>query len=71
MSTQLDLVAIGRLSGVAVGRTIFASPAQAWLSGQISDEATIEDVAGRFRALVEAWSSAGDPRLDRLERSAN
>ncbi len=57
--------------GVAVGRTILASAAQAWLSGQISDEAAIEDIAERFRALVEVWSSARDPRLDRPERSAN
>ena len=57
--------------GVAVGRTILASAAQAWLSGQISDEAAIEDIAERFRALVEVWSSARDPRLDGPERSAN
>ena len=57
--------------GVAVGRTIVASAAQAWLSGQISDEAAIEDIAERFRAVVEVWSSARDPRLDRPERSAN
>jgi 5-dehydro-2-deoxygluconokinase len=57
--------------GVAVGRTILASAAQAWLSGQMSDEAAIEDIAGRFRVVVEVWSSARDPRLDRPERSAN
>jgi len=57
--------------GVAVGRTILASAAQAWLSGQITDEAAIEDIAERFRVVVEAWSSARDPRLDQPERSAN
>jgi 5-dehydro-2-deoxygluconokinase len=57
--------------GVAAGRTILASAAQAWLSGQISDEAAIADIAERFRVLVEMWSSARDPRLDRPERSAN
>ena len=57
--------------GVAVGRTMVANAAQAWLSGQISDEAAIEDIAERFRILVEVWSSARDPRLDRPERSAN
>jgi 5-dehydro-2-deoxygluconokinase len=57
--------------GVVVARTIFASAAQAWLAGQISDEAAIEDIAERFRVLVEVWSSARDPRLDRPERSAN
>jgi 5-dehydro-2-deoxygluconokinase len=57
--------------GFAGGRTIFPSAAQAWLAGQLSDEAAIEDIAERFRALVEVWSSARDPRLDRPERSAN
>jgi 5-dehydro-2-deoxygluconokinase len=57
--------------GVAVGRTILASAAQAWLSGEISDEAAIEDIAERFGVVVGVWSSARDPRLDRPERSAN
>ena len=57
--------------GVAVGRTILASAAQAWLSGKLSDEAAIEDIAERFGVLVGVWSSARDPRLDRPERSAN
>ncbi len=41
--------------GFAVGRTIFASAARAWLDGKISDEAAIADMAGRFGALVEIW----------------
>jgi len=57
--------------GFLVGRTIFATAAQAWLAGQMSDQAAIADIAGRFRTLVEMWSSARDPRLDRSQRSAN
>ncbi len=57
--------------GVAVARSIVASAAQAWLSGRMSDEAAIEDIAERFRVVVEVWSSARDPRLDGPERSAN
>jgi 5-dehydro-2-deoxygluconokinase len=57
--------------GIAVGRTMLASAAQGWLSGQISDVAAIEDIARRFRAVVEVWSSARDPRLETPERSAN
>jgi myo-inositol catabolism protein IolC len=37
----------------------------------MSDEAAIEDIAERFRVVVEVWSSARDPRLDGPERSAN
>jgi 5-dehydro-2-deoxygluconokinase len=72
LARSLALAAASPLvRGVAVGRTIVASAAPAWLSGQISDEAAIEDIAGRFRVVVEVWSSARDPRLDRPERSAN
>ena len=55
--------------GFAVGRTIFADAAQAWLAGQTSDAAATAQMAGRFSVLVNAWTSARDPRLD-LQRSA-
>ncbi|SHO65467.1 5-dehydro-2-deoxygluconokinase [Pseudoxanthobacter soli DSM 19599] len=44
--------------GFAVGRTIFASAARAWLAGEISDEAAIDDMAGRFARLVDLWHGA-------------
>ncbi|CAN7424928.1 bifunctional 5-dehydro-2-deoxygluconokinase/5-dehydro-2-deoxyphosphogluconate aldolase [Rhizobium sp. LjRoot254] len=43
------------VKGFAVGRTIFAHAAQQWLSGQMSDEAAISDMAGRFEELTKAW----------------
>ncbi|MGO4136775.1 5-dehydro-2-deoxygluconokinase [Rhizobium brockwellii] len=43
------------VKGFAVGRTIFADPARAWLSGEMNDEEAITDMAGRFRQLTEAW----------------
>ncbi|MGO8038397.1 bifunctional 5-dehydro-2-deoxygluconokinase/5-dehydro-2-deoxyphosphogluconate aldolase [Rhizobium leguminosarum] len=43
------------VKGFAVGRTIFADPARAWLSGEVNDEEAIADMAGRFRQLTEAW----------------
>lgn len=43
------------VKGFAVGRTIFADPARAWLSGEMNDEEAIADMAGRFRQLTEAW----------------
>ena len=43
------------VKGFAVGRTIFNDAARAWLSGTMSDEDAIADMAGRFRQLTEAW----------------
>jgi 5-dehydro-2-deoxygluconokinase len=56
--------------GIAAGRTIVAGTAQAWLSGQISDAAAVEDIAERFRILTEMWSSARNCGLDQPERGA-
>lgn len=44
--------------GFAVGRTIFAEPASAWLEGAIDDETLVEDVAERFAWVVAAWREA-------------
>jgi 5-dehydro-2-deoxygluconokinase len=44
--------------GFAVGRSIFAEPAQQWLSGTITDAAAIEAMAGSFGQLVDAWLAA-------------
>jgi 5-dehydro-2-deoxygluconokinase len=46
------------VKGFAVGRTIFMDAAERWLSGAISDEAAIEDMADRFEKLTEAWLAA-------------
>ncbi|MGO4439704.1 bifunctional 5-dehydro-2-deoxygluconokinase/5-dehydro-2-deoxyphosphogluconate aldolase [Rhizobium sp. RAF56] len=43
------------VKGFAVGRTIFADAARAWMAGQMDDEAAIADMAGRFRQLTQAW----------------
>ncbi|WP_293860791.1 5-dehydro-2-deoxygluconokinase [uncultured Alsobacter sp.] len=47
-----------QVKGFAVGRTIFSDAARAWLAGQMSDEAAIDDMARRFAALVEAWNAS-------------
>jgi 5-dehydro-2-deoxygluconokinase len=44
-----------QVKGFAVGRTIFSDAARRWLKGEITDEAAIADMAGRFGRLVEAW----------------
>jgi 5-dehydro-2-deoxygluconokinase len=46
------------VKGFAVGRTLFAEAARRWLAGDISDEAAIADMAGRFQRLVDAWQRA-------------
>ncbi|MGH6925594.1 MAG: bifunctional 5-dehydro-2-deoxygluconokinase/5-dehydro-2-deoxyphosphogluconate aldolase [Propylenella sp.] len=43
------------VKGFAVGRTIFAEPAEAWLSGKTGDEQAVEEMAARFGRLVEIW----------------
>lgn len=42
--------------GFAVGRTLFAAPAEAWLAGRIDDQSLIDDVADRFLRARAAWS---------------
>jgi len=46
------------VKGFAVGRTIFAEPARAWLTGAIDDEAAVGALADNFSALVGAWRAA-------------
>ncbi|SKA16956.1 bifunctional 5-dehydro-2-deoxygluconokinase/5-dehydro-2-deoxyphosphogluconate aldolase [Consotaella salsifontis] len=46
------------VKGFAVGRTIFADAARKWLAGAIDDEVAIDDMAGKFLALLEAWEAA-------------
>ncbi|KPF73155.1 5-dehydro-2-deoxygluconokinase [Bosea sp. AAP35] len=43
------------VKGFAVGRTIFMSAAEGWLSGRLDDEAAIADMARRFGALTDLW----------------
>ena len=46
-----------QVKGFAIGRTIFAEPARAWLAGELSDAAAIDRMAERFAALVAIWRS--------------
>jgi 5-dehydro-2-deoxygluconokinase len=43
------------VKGFAIGRTIFNDAAEKWLSGAIDDRAAVDDMAGRFARLTEAW----------------
>jgi 5-dehydro-2-deoxygluconokinase len=46
------------VKGFAVGRTIFGDTARAWLKGDISDDAAVEDMAERYRRLCAIWDTA-------------
>lgn len=47
------------VKGFAVGRTIFADSAKAWLAGRIGDEQAVAEMARKFGALVEIWERLG------------
>jgi 5-dehydro-2-deoxygluconokinase len=49
------------VKGFAVGRTIFADAARAWLAGRIDDAAAVADMAARFERLTEAWRGCAAP----------
>ena len=53
------------VKGFAVGRTIFAGAAEQWLSGRISDEAAVADMAAKFQNLVSAWEEVASVETSR------
>jgi 5-dehydro-2-deoxygluconokinase len=46
------------VKGFAVGRTIFGDAARKWLSGAISDEEAILDMATKYQNLCNVWDRA-------------
>ena len=46
------------VKGFAVGRTIFAEAARGWLSGALSDEAAVADMAAKYARLCGIWDGA-------------
>ena len=48
------------VKGFAVGRTIFADAARGWLTGAMSDEQAVADMARRFESLTEVWQRVGE-----------
>lgn len=46
------------VKGFAVGRTIFAEAADAWLRGTLDDPAAVAEMASRFSRLADAWKKA-------------
>jgi 5-dehydro-2-deoxygluconokinase len=50
-----DVAEIGLCRGFAVGRSIFNAAARAWFNGTLTDEGAIEDIAARYRRLIDSW----------------
>jgi 5-dehydro-2-deoxygluconokinase len=46
------------VKGFAIGRTVFADAARQWLSGKMTDQQAVADMAARFERLVTNWESA-------------
>lgn len=43
------------MKGFMVGRTLWADASLKWLAGELDDQAFIDEVAGNFAQLVDAW----------------
>ncbi|MEY9831464.1 5-dehydro-2-deoxygluconokinase [Sinorhizobium fredii] len=50
------------VKGFAVGRTIFADAAKTWLTGSMTDEQAVADMAAKFKALVDLWLQLGETK---------
>jgi 5-dehydro-2-deoxygluconokinase len=46
------------VKGFAVGRTLFAAPANDWLKGSIDDDQLVQQVSAAFTRLAQGWRSA-------------
>ncbi len=46
------------VKGFAVGRTIFAEVARAWLAGDLSDAEAVAEMARRYARLCRVWDEA-------------
>ena len=46
------------VKGFAVGRTIFAEAAAAWMRGEMDDETAVAQMAGNYQRLCGAWDAA-------------
>ncbi|TCP89663.1 5-dehydro-2-deoxygluconokinase [Rhizobium sp. PP-CC-2G-626] len=51
-----------QVRGFAVGRTIFVDAARRWLAGEIDDATAIDDMARRFKQLVDLWVGLADTK---------
>jgi 5-dehydro-2-deoxygluconokinase len=45
--------------GFAIGRTIFAGPAEAWMKGEIDNDEAVRRMAASYGRLIAAWEAIG------------
>ena len=50
------------VKGFAVGRTIFAEAAKAYMAGKIAPDAAVTQMAGRYARLCAIWDEAREGR---------
>jgi 5-dehydro-2-deoxygluconokinase len=50
--------------GFAVGRSVFLKSAEAWLRGELSEAALVDDVAERFRWCIATWETRTAPQRE-------
>lgn len=57
--------------GFTIGRTLFADPARAWLSGQLDDQAFVDAAANNYAELIATWREAAtdEPACNRVGAS--
>ena len=51
-----------QLRGFAIGRTLFAAAAEAWLAGRMTDAEAVADMAARFARFATLWQDIGRAR---------
>lgn len=54
-----------RVRGFAIGRTIFATAAERWLAGTMTDREAVDEMATRFNRLIGHWTDAQGGELRR------
>jgi len=50
-----DVAQVPLCRGFAIGRSIFNTAARGWFAGTLSDDASIADIADRYRRLIDLW----------------
>jgi 5-dehydro-2-deoxygluconokinase len=46
------------VKGFAIGRTLFGETAKSWFAREIDDASAINEMKGRYRQMLDAWSRA-------------
>ncbi|SFL11263.1 5-dehydro-2-deoxygluconokinase, partial [Celeribacter marinus] len=55
------------VKGFAVGRTIFGDAARAWMTGEMSDAAAVDDMAARYTRLCQVWDNARAKAMETVQ----